>query len=92
MCYPFPVTTLSLLPMEQFSAGVTRYTRLRGKNPDSLRDGYSAPLLLRFAIDDLNAYALEAAAAGLPSQPPWCRAVSSLRQFARRTLLARHPL
>jgi hypothetical protein len=51
--------------MEQFSAGVTRYTRLRGKNPDSLRDGYSAPLLPRFAIDDLKAYALEAAAAGL---------------------------
>jgi hypothetical protein len=37
---------------------------LRGKNPESLRDSYSAPLLLRFAVDDLKAYALEAAAAG----------------------------
>jgi hypothetical protein len=41
---------------------------LRGKNPESLRDGYSAPLLLRFAIDDLKAYVLEAAAAG-PAKP-----------------------
>jgi hypothetical protein len=41
---------------------------LRGKNPESLRDGVSAPLLLRFAIDDLKAYALEAAAAG-PARP-----------------------
>jgi hypothetical protein len=41
---------------------------LRGKKPESLRDGYSAPLLLRFAIDDLKAYALEAAAAG-PAKP-----------------------
>jgi hypothetical protein len=37
---------------------------LRGDGPDSPRDGFSAPLLLRFAIDDLKAYALEAAAAG----------------------------
>jgi hypothetical protein len=37
---------------------------LRGRNPESLRDGTSAPLLLRFAIDDLKAYALEAASAG----------------------------
>lgn len=41
---------------------------LRGKNPESLRDGFSAPLLLRFAVDDLKAYALEAAAAG-PAKP-----------------------
>jgi len=41
---------------------------LRGNEPESLRDGYSAPLLLRFAIDDLKAYALEAAAAG-PAKP-----------------------
>jgi hypothetical protein len=40
---------------------------LRGKEPESLRDGYSAPLLLR-SIDDLKAYALEAAAAG-PAKP-----------------------
>jgi hypothetical protein len=37
---------------------------LRGKSPKSLRDGFSAPLLLRFAVDDLKAYCLEAAAAG----------------------------
>jgi hypothetical protein len=41
---------------------------LRGRNPESPRDGFSAPLLLRFAIDDLKAYALEAAAAG-PASP-----------------------
>jgi hypothetical protein len=37
---------------------------LRGKSPESLREGFSAPLLLRFALDDLKAYCLEAAAAG----------------------------
>jgi len=37
---------------------------LRGKGPPSPRDGYSVPLLLRFAIDDLKAYYLEAAAGG----------------------------
>ena len=37
---------------------------LRGHAPESLREGYSAPLLLRFVVDDLKAYALEAAAAG----------------------------
>ena len=38
---------------------------LRGKAPPSPRDGFSAPLILRFAVDDLKAYGLEAAAAGL---------------------------
>ena len=37
---------------------------LRGHAPASPRDGYSAPLILRFAVDDLKAYGLEAAAAG----------------------------
>ncbi|HUB13006.1 MAG TPA: hypothetical protein VMB34_13715 [Acetobacteraceae bacterium] len=37
---------------------------LRENNPVSPREGFSAPLLLRFAVDDLKAYALEAAAAG----------------------------
>jgi hypothetical protein len=37
---------------------------LRGKAPPSLRDGFSAPLILRFAVDDLKAYCLEAAASG----------------------------
>jgi hypothetical protein len=38
---------------------------LRGHNPESPRDGFSAPLLLRFAVDDIKAYASEAAAAGI---------------------------
>ena len=37
---------------------------LRGKAPPSPRDGFSAPLILRFAVDDLKAYGLEAAGAG----------------------------
>jgi hypothetical protein len=37
---------------------------LRGAAPPSRREGISAPLLLRFAVDDLKAYCLEAAAAG----------------------------
>jgi hypothetical protein len=37
---------------------------LRGKAPASPREGFSPPLMLRFAIDDLKAYCLEAAAAG----------------------------
>jgi hypothetical protein len=37
---------------------------LRGKAPASPREGFSAPLILRFAVDDLKAYCLEAAAAG----------------------------
>src|SRR6185437_13083855 len=42
---------------------------LRGKAPPSPRDAFSAPLILRFAVDDLKAFCLEAAAAGtsLPS-------------------------
>jgi hypothetical protein len=37
---------------------------LSGKEPISPRDGFSAPLMLRFAIDDLKAFCLEGAAAG----------------------------
>jgi len=37
---------------------------LRREAPSSPREGYSAPLLLRFAVDDLKAYYLEAAGAG----------------------------
>jgi hypothetical protein len=37
---------------------------LRGKAPPSRRDGFSAPLILRFAVDDLKAYCLEAAGSG----------------------------
>ena len=47
-------------------ADAARYVAewLRGNDPESPRAGFSAPLMLRFAIDDLKAYALEAAAAG----------------------------
>jgi hypothetical protein len=41
---------------------------LRGKAPPSPCDDFSAPLILRFAVDDLKAYCLEAAAAG-PAKP-----------------------
>ena len=37
---------------------------VRGKPPPSPPEGYSAPLLMRFAVDDLKAFCLEAAAAG----------------------------
>lgn len=37
---------------------------LRGKARPSPREGFSAPLMLRFAVDDLKAYCLEAAGAG----------------------------
>jgi hypothetical protein len=36
---------------------------LSGKAPPSPRDGFSAPLILRFAVDDLKAYCLEAGGA-----------------------------
>lgn len=57
-------TTVGISTLE--IAGAAHYVAewLRGTGPDSPRAGYSAPLLLRFAIDDLKAYALEAAAAG----------------------------
>ena len=37
---------------------------LRGKAPPSPRENFSAPLILRFAVDDIKAYCLEASAAG----------------------------
>ena len=37
---------------------------VRGETPPSPREGFSAILLLRFAVDDLKAYYLEAGAAG----------------------------
>jgi hypothetical protein len=40
---------------------------LRGQAPPSPRDGFSAPLMLRFAVDDVKAYCLEAAGAAKPS-------------------------
>jgi hypothetical protein len=38
---------------------------LRGEAPASPRDSFSAILMLRFAVDDLKAYYLEASAAGI---------------------------
>jgi hypothetical protein len=37
---------------------------VRGNAPPSPREGFSAPLTLRFAVDDVKAYCLKAAAAG----------------------------
>jgi hypothetical protein len=54
---------LSGLPISECSRYVADW--LRGKAPASPRDGFSAPLILRFAVDDVKAYCLEAAAAGI---------------------------
>ncbi len=53
---------LSGLPMGECARYVADW--LRGKAPPSPRDGFSAPLILRFAVDDVKAYCLEAAGAG----------------------------
>jgi hypothetical protein len=53
---------LSGLPIAEAARYVADW--LRGKAPASPRDGFSAPLILRFAVDDLKAYCLEAAGAG----------------------------
>ena len=42
---------------------------LRGQAPPSPRDRFSAPLILRVAVDDLKAYCLEAAGSG-SAKPP----------------------
>jgi hypothetical protein len=53
---------LSGLPIDDCARYVADW--LRGKTPPSPREGLSAPLILRFAVDDVKAYCLEAAAAG----------------------------
>ena len=53
---------LSGLPISDCARYVADW--LLGKAPPSLREGFSAPLMLRFAVDDVKAYCLEAAAAG----------------------------
>ena len=67
---------------------------LRGKAPPSPRDGFSAPLILRFAVDDLKAYCLEAAGAGSakPSSRQlgnwfWNGTATGAALYALRTLL-----
>ena len=67
---------------------------LCGKAPPSPRDGISAPLILRFAVDDLKAYCLEAAAAG-PAKPSsrqvgdwfWAETATGAAFYALRDLL-----
>jgi hypothetical protein len=53
---------LSGLPIDECARYVADW--LRGRAPPSPREGFSAPLILRFAVDDVKAYCLEAAAAG----------------------------
>ena len=53
---------LSGLPIGECARYVADW--LRGEAPPSPREGFSAPLILRFAVDDVKAYCLEAAAAG----------------------------
>ena len=53
---------LSGLPIGECARYVADW--LRGRAPPSPREGFSAPLILRFAVDDVKAYWLEAAAAG----------------------------
>ena len=57
-------TTVGLSGLAVADCGRTVGDWLRGKIPESPRVGFSAPLMLRFAIDDVKAYCLEAAAAG----------------------------
>jgi hypothetical protein len=57
---------LSGLPIGEISRYIAAW--LRGENPTSPNPEMSAPLTLRFAVDDLKAYCLEAALAG-PAKP-----------------------
>jgi hypothetical protein len=57
-------TTVGLSAMPIVDCGRYIADWIRGKAPTSPREGYSAILILRFAVDDLKAYYLEAAAAG----------------------------
>lgn len=57
-------TTVGLSAMPIIDCGRYVADWVRGKAPSSPREGFSAVLILRFAVDDLKAYYLEAAAAG----------------------------
>jgi len=61
-------STIGLSGFSPAEAGLYIAGWLRGEMPASPREGYSAPLLLRFAIDDVKAYYLEAAS-GTGGQP-----------------------
>jgi hypothetical protein len=57
-------TTVGLSGLSVTDCARTVADWLRDRAPASLRAGFSAPLLLRFAVDDVKAYCLETAAAG----------------------------
>jgi hypothetical protein len=57
-------TTVGLSAMPIVDCGRYVADWVRGKAPSSPREGFSAVLILRFAVDDLKAYYLEASAAG----------------------------
>jgi hypothetical protein len=57
-------TTVGLSGLAISEAGRYVAEWVRGKSPPSPRKGYSAQLLMRFAVDDVKAYCLEAAAVG----------------------------
>ena len=57
-------TTVGLSALSMVDCGRYVADWVRGIAPPSPRDGFSAILMLRFAVDDLKAYYLEAAAAG----------------------------
>jgi hypothetical protein len=57
-------TTVGLSAMPIIDCGRYVADWVRGKAPSSPREGFSPVLILRFAVDDLKAYYLEAAAAG----------------------------
>ena len=57
-------TTVGLSGLSMGDCGRYVADWVRGKAPPSPRDGFSAILILRFAVDDLKAYYLEAAAVG----------------------------
>jgi hypothetical protein len=61
-------TTVGLTGLPIAATGLYIAEWLRGKSPSSPRDGFSAPLMLRFAVDDLKAHHLEAGAAN-PDRP-----------------------
>ena len=88
-------TGLSGLVIEDSAAYVADW--LRGKAPPSPRAGFSAPLALRFAVDDLKAYCLEAAGAGAgkPSSRQlgdwfWKQTVTGAALYRLRELLLVH--
>jgi hypothetical protein len=61
-------TTIGLSQLSMPDCGRYVAEWVRGKAPPSPRDGFSAPLMLRFAVDDVKAYYLEAGAGtGQPS-------------------------